>query len=169
MVRIQTDAGLKTCELTARDDNQFTFRTAMGEPTVYEELTLGLSEDEVKGIRLSMGNPQFVIFVERFEPRWQSMAAEVATHRDFPQGTNVELVQVRNQHELDIRICERGVGETLSSGTGSSAAAVAAIYAGKAQSPVQVHAPGGTQLVEWNREVFLTGPAALLCRGEFFV
>jgi diaminopimelate epimerase len=168
-VRIQTDAGLKTCDLTRREGNSFQFRTAMGEPQVSGELAVGLSYDEVKGIPVSMGNPHYVVFVEDFQPRWQEIAAEVATHRDFPQGTNVEMVRVLNEHEIEIRIWERGCGETLSSGTGSSASAIAAIATGRAQSPVIVRTPGGAQTVEWNREVFLTGPATLLCRGEFFV
>jgi diaminopimelate epimerase len=168
-VRIQTDAGLKTCDLTGRQGNSFEFRTAMGEPKVRGELAVGLSYDEVKGIPVSMGNPHYVVFVEDFQPRWQDIAAEVATHRDFPQGTNVEVVRVLNEHEIEIRIWERGCGETLSSGTGSSASAVAAISTGRAKSPVTVRTPGGAQTVEWNGEVFLTGPATLLCRGEFFV
>jgi len=56
-----------------------------------------------------------------------------------------------------------------SSGTGSCASAVAAIAAGKCQSPLTVEAEGGAQIVRWERDVFLTGPAQLLCRGEFFV
>ena len=167
-VRIETDAGVKICELRSREGNRFEFRTTMGEPKVYGELAVGLNYDEVKGIPVSMGNPHYVIFVDEFPPQWQDMAAEVATHRDFPNGTNVELARVVNEHKLEVRIWERGVGETLSSGTGSSASAVAAIASGRAQSPVSVHTPGGTQTVEWNSEVFLTGPATLLCRGEFF-
>ena len=61
------------------------------------------------------------------------------------------------------------MGETMSSGTGSCAAAVASIHTGKVKSPVRVHAPGGVQTVEWDSEVFLYGPATLLCRGEFFI
>jgi diaminopimelate epimerase len=168
VVRIETDAGLKTCELISRHGNSFEFRTAMGEPKVGPELAVGLMSDEVRGVPISMGNPHFVIFVDQFAPRWQELAAEVATHRDFPNGTNVELVRVEAEHEIDVRIWERGVGETLSSGTGSSASAVAAIHKGRAKSPVRVHTPGGMQTVEWNTQVYLTGPAALLCRGEFF-
>ena len=74
-----------------------------------------------------------------------------------------------NDHEIEVRFCERGVGETMSSGTGSSAAATASIHAGKVKSPVQVHAPGGTQTVEWDSELLLHGPATILCRGDFFV
>ena len=86
-----------------------------------------------------------------------------------PDSTNVELVLVLNEREIDVRFCERGVGETMSSGTGSSASAAASIHSGKATSPVLVHAPGGTQTVEWERDLLLYGPATILCRGEFFV
>jgi diaminopimelate epimerase len=167
-VRIETDAGLKTCELISRDGNSFEFRMAMGEPKIDREMAVGLSYDGVKGLPVSMGNPHFVTFVDAFSPQWKEMAAEVAVHRDFPNGTNVEMVRVSNQHEVDVRIWERGVGETLSSGTGSSASAVAAIYSGRAKSPVRVNTPGGTQTVEWDQQVYLTGSASLLCRGEFF-
>jgi diaminopimelate epimerase len=110
-----------------------------------------------------------VIFVTAFEAGWQEWAAQISTHSDFPQGTNVELVHVLNDHEIDVRFCERGVGETMSSGTGSSAAAAASIATGRTKSPVQVHAPGGTQTVEWESELALYGPATILCRGDFFV
>lgn len=168
-VRIQTDAGLKICDLTGRSGNTFEFRTAMGVPQVAGELAIGLTYDEVKGVPVSMGNPHYVMFVDQFQPQWQETAAEIAVHRDFPQGTNVELVRVVNEHEAEIRIWERGCGETLSSGTGSSASAVAAIASGRAKSPVTVRTPGGAQTVEWSGEVFLNGPATLLCRGEFFI
>lgn len=168
VVRIETDAGLKTCELINHDGNLFEFRAAMGEPQVGSETAVGLSYDEVKGIPVSMGNPHFVILVHEFAPQWRELAAEVSVHRDFPNGTNVEMVRVLGEHEIEVLIWERGVGETLSSGTGSSASAVAAIHAGRAKSPVRVTAPGGTQTVEWNTQVYLTGPATLLCQGEFF-
>jgi diaminopimelate epimerase len=117
-----------------------------------------------------MGNPHFVIFVAEFESDWLRQAAEIATHRDFPQGTNVELVRVLNENEIEVRFCERGVGETMSSGTGSSASAAASIATGRAKSPVRVHTPGGTQTVEWDgQELLLYGPATILCRGDFFV
>jgi diaminopimelate epimerase len=76
---------------------------------------------------------------------------------------------VINEHEIEVRFCERGVGETMSSGTGSSASAVAAIHTGRVKSPVVVNAPGGAQTVQWDEELFLYGPATILCRGEFFV
>ncbi|MGH9524951.1 MAG: diaminopimelate epimerase, partial [Terriglobales bacterium] len=88
---------------------------------------------------------------------------------DFKFCTNVELVHVQSKEDIEIRIFERGAGETQSSGTGSCASAVAAIHSGRVQSPVRVHAPGGTQTVRWqDNEVVLRGPAEIVCRGEFF-
>src|SRR5581483_5527445 len=97
----------------------------------------------------SMGNPHYVVFVNEFAPGWQAEAAEIGRHHDFKYGINVELVRVRGSHDIEIRLFERGVGETHSSGTGSCAAAVAAIASAKALSPVNVHAPGGSQTVRW--------------------
>lgn len=168
--KIDTDAGVKVCEMTKRDGNYFEFRTNMGRPEIRKEVVLEVGGEMVRGLELSMGNPQFVPLVTRFETGWQSMAHDLSHHRHFPQGTNVELAHVKDRHEVEIRIYERGAGETMSSGTGSSAAAVAAIWAGKAESPVRVVAPGGAQMVEWvNNEVILYGSARLLCRGEFFL
>ncbi len=169
LVRIETDAGLRICDLISRQANIFEFRMAMGEPKVDPELTVGIVPGEVKGIPVSMGNPHYVMFVGDFSPQWQELAAEIAVHPAFPNGTNVELVRVVNEHEIDLRIWERGVGETLSSGTGSSASAVAAIHSGRAMSPVRVHRTRrGAQTVDWGTQVYLTGSATLLFRGEFF-
>ena len=168
-ITVATDAGIKTCDLTRREGPIFDFETDMGMPHVGEERVLHLNENDVRGVTVSMGNPHFVIFVNDFEPGWQAYALEVAVHDEFPQGTNVELVRVRDKHEIEIRIFERGVGETQSSGTGTSAAAVASIATGRAQSPVQVHARGGVQTIQWEQSVVLYGPARLICRGEFFV
>lgn len=166
--RIATDAGVKLCELTRQDGAHFEFKTSMGAPVVGREIVLDIADEAMHGMEVSMGNPHFVVFVDQFENGWQERAHDAAHHKHFPLGTNVELVRVMDKHEIEVRIFERGVGETLSSGTGSSASAVAAIATGRVQSPVQVVTPGGTQTVRWETEVFLYGPARLLCRGEFF-
>lgn len=166
---IRTGAGLKTCELLARNGNRFEFRSSMGVPEVGGPVSVQLGDVGVHGTAVSMGNPHFVTFVPEFEPDWLAVAEQISKHRDFKQGMNVEFVKVLGPGEIDVRFCERGVGETMSSGTGSCAAAVASIHGGKTKSPVQVRTLGGVQTVEWEREVFLTGPATLLCRGEFFV
>jgi diaminopimelate epimerase len=168
--RIGTDAGIKTGTLIRREGNEFEFRTVMGKPVLGSEVELVLPAGPVRGLQLSMGNPQFVVLVDWFDDGWQAMASAASHHSHFPEGTNVELANVVSPQEIEIRIFERGAGETMSSGTGSCASAVAAIVAGKVKSPVRVLAPGGAQTVVWESdEVTLTGPAKLLCEGEFYL
>ena len=167
-LKIRTGAGIKTCSMVSRADKSFEFRTAMGKPEVGGELSVRIALGEVKGIVVSMGNPHFVMFVDEFPQGWQREAAEIGALKQFEHGTNVELVKVLGPHEIEIRILERGAGETESSGTGSCAAAVASIFSKRVSSPVKVVSPGGPQTVEWEGEVLLTGPAQILCRGEFY-
>jgi len=170
VVAIRTGAGIKVCTLTSRAGQRFEFDMSMGQPEVGEAQWVKLTQREVTGIPVSMGNPHYVIFVSSFPQDWQTEAAEVESHSDFKYGTNVELVSIRSKEDIDIRIFERGAGETQSSGTGSCASAVAAIATGRVQSPVRVHAPGGTQLVRWEKnEIVLRGPVQVVCRGEFLI
>src|SRR5216683_2749808 len=170
---VRTGAGLKTCHLTGRQNGRqgstFEFEVEMGQPEVGGQLSIETMWVRAVGTKVSMGNPHFVIFVENFQDGWQRQAALVGTQPQFPQGTNVEYVVVRGANEIEIRLFERGVGETESSGTGSCASAVAAIASGRVTSPVTVKAPGGSQTVRWENQVYLRGPATLVCRGEFFV
>src|ERR1700692_476850 len=168
-VVILTGAGLKVCNFVSRSDAQFEFEIAMGEPEVGDELAIEVNGRKVRGIPVSMGNPHYVIFVKEFVSGWQADAAEIGQHKYFKQGVNVELVNTRDSGNIEAVFFERGVGETQSSGTGSCAAAVAAIVAGKAESPVRVHTPGGVQTVRWEQQVYLRGTARLVCRGEFFL
>jgi diaminopimelate epimerase len=172
-VVVRTGAGLKTCRLVGRESgwqgSTFEFETDMGQPDVGGPLSIETMWVRAVGTKVSMGNPHFVIFVETFQDGWQRQAALIGTQPQFPQGTNVEYVVVRGSNEIEIRLFERGVGETQSSGTGSCAAAVAAIASGRVASPVTVIAPGGAQTVRWENQVYLRGPATLVCRGEFFV
>jgi len=166
---VRTGAGLKTCNLLRREENRFEFETSMGEPQVGDEFSIQLAFGRVHGVPVSMGNPHFVVFVDKFNVGWQAEAAEIGKHHDFKYGINVELVRPAATNEIEVRFFERGVGETRSSGTGSCAAAVASIFTKKAESPVMVDAVGGPQVVRWEGEVFLRGPAQLICHGEFFV
>jgi diaminopimelate epimerase len=168
-VRIATGAGIKTCTLIHRDAMEFEFKADMGAPKVDKELAIKLAASRVSGIPVSMGNPHYVMFVDQFKPDWQVEAAKLERHSTFPNGTNVELVKVTGANEIEIRIFERGAGETHSSGTGSCASAIAAISSGRVKSPVRVISPGGPQTVEWEGNVFLTGPARILCRGDFYL
>lgn len=166
-VSVRTGAGIRVCCLTSHSDNVFEFETGMGEPQIGDEFLIKVAFGDARGIPVSMGNPHFVVFVEEVSPGWQADAAEIAKHHDFKYGINVEFVLVHDHENIDVRFYERGVGETRSSGTGSCAAAVAAIFSKRAKSPVRVHAPGGVQTVRWDAEVFLRGPAQIICRGEF--
>lgn len=166
---IRTGAGLKTCILASRHDVTYEFETLMGQPEVNKESVIELAHSSVAGIPVSMGNPHYVVFVDAFPAGWQAWCAEIQKSGHFKHGINVEMVVIKDKDNIEVRFFERGVGETQSSGTGSCAAAVAAISTGRAESSVQVHAPGGMQVVRWEQEVFLRGPAELICRGEFFV
>lgn len=168
-VIIRTGAGLKTCRLIGRRGATFEFEADMGQPAVGEQVAIETTSVHAVGTNISMGNPHFVIFVDQFSEGWQRQAALIGAQPLFPQGTNVEYVVVRGPNEIDIRLFERGVGETESSGTGSCASAVAAIASRRVSSPVRVIAPGGAQTVRWEKQVYLTGPATLICRGEFIV
>jgi diaminopimelate epimerase len=169
-IAIWTGAGLKICKLCGRNECEYEFEVEMGKAAVAEEMSLKLPDGKVCGIPVSMGNPHYVVFVAEFERQWQSRAAEIQQSTGFPRGVNVEVVVVDGQHDLTARFFERGVGETQSSGTGSCASALAAIAAGKTESPVRVHAAGGTQTVrQEGTTVFLRGAARLVCRGEFFL
>ncbi len=168
-ISILTGAGMKICIFTGRKDSAYEFESEMGEAVVGEELALEIRGGDVRGIPVSMGNPHYVIFVPDFPRDWQARSAEIQKSGHFKEGVNVEWVSPAGKHDVKVRFFERGAGETMSSGTGSCASAVASIAAGRAESSVKVHAPGGTQLVRVEgAKVFLRGPAKLVCRGEFF-
>ena len=169
-ISVLTGAGTKVCTLTSRRDLEYEFEMEMGKPRVDSELALKVSAAEVRGVPVSMGNPHYVVFVPQFASDWQSQAARIQRLPQFPEGVNVEFVTANGRHDVSVRFFERGVGETQSSGTGSCASAVAAMATGRSDSPVKVHAPGGMQTVRREGEnIFLRGPARLLCRGDFFL
>lgn len=133
------------------------------------DLPLETSAGAVKITALNVGNPVCVIFVDDFkEYDWRRLGAEIETHALFPERTNVVFVRVTDAHNVEIRIWERGAGETSSSGTCSAAAAVAAAFTGKTTKNVSVGAPGGSTQVTWRAdgEMLLRGRADLVsCDG----
>jgi diaminopimelate epimerase len=176
-VEIATDAGPRICRVNElKTDGQFTVEVSAGMdvPSFAPRAVTLLSGLEVAGVEVSTGNPHFVIVADNAyftvaDLPWQQVGAEICLHPDFPDQTNVEFLRVVSPGEIEIRIFERGVGPTTSSGTGSSACATAAISVHGCQSPLTVVAPGGAQTVEWDgpgTELRLTGPAALIARGE---
>ena len=98
-----------------------------------------------------------------------AVGAPIENHGWFPNRTNVEFYRPLGGHDIRMRVWERGAGETLSSGSGSSAAAVAAVAAKRAESPVIVHTDGGVLIVavDEHLHVRLTGPVQRVHRGEF--
>jgi len=176
-LHIVTDAGLRVCRINSVDsDGPFSVEvtTGMGSPDASARtITLGDGRS-ISGVAVSTGNPHFVILVDSADfsmdgATWQSIGAGICVHPDFPHQANVEFVRIASPHQIEIRIFERGVGPTTSSGTGTSASATAAIAFHGCNSPLTVIAPGGPQKVEWTgpgSELFLTGPASLIARGE---
>jgi diaminopimelate epimerase len=176
-LEIETDAGLRICRVNAvNSDGEFAvdITTGMGAPEFIPRTVTLPGGVQVEGVAVSTGNPHFVIVVDNpdfsvDDQRWQSIGQQICGHPDFPYQTNVEFVRVLSRAEVEIRIFERGVGPTSSSGTGTSASATAAIALHGCASPLRVIAPGGAQTVVWGgpgTELELTGPASLIARCE---
>jgi diaminopimelate epimerase len=120
---------------------------------------------------VSMGNPHCVLFLEPTDDlaRWEvaRLGALVENRPEFPNRANVEFVQVRDG-VINLRVWERGSGETMACGTGACAALVASSLAGLVEREAPVEFPGGRLRVDWRPDdhVFLTGPAAFVFEGE---
>jgi diaminopimelate epimerase len=168
-VVVETDAGLRALTLVEQNGSRYTFRASMGTPAGLREQTLTVAGEQIRASVCSIGNPQCVLLGPLpDDERFARIAPALERHPEFPQGTNVEFVEIEASDRVRIRIWERGVGPTESSGTGACASAVAAIAHGGAARVVEVIAPGGTQRVEWNElGVFLTGWAELVWEGTW--
>jgi diaminopimelate epimerase len=119
---------------------------------------------------LQMCNPNCCVFVEDFDAvDWRSLGRAIESHALFPERTNVEFIRVLDRGTIEARVWERGAGETLSSGTGACAAAVASMVGGRTERHVRVSMPGGLLEVLWREdgEVLLTGTAEVVYRGEW--
>jgi diaminopimelate epimerase len=133
-------------------------------------LALETSFGKIEMTAVNVGNPVCVIFSEDLDSvDWRKLGAEIEVHELFPERTNVVFVKIIDRGNIEIRIWERGAGETSSSGTCSCAAAVAAAFTGQTDRDVSVHAPGGTTDVIWREdgEMLLKGRADLGFCGEY--
>lgn len=170
---ISTGAGPKHLRLLERNGRRFLFEMDMGPPKFDEreiryQLPLRRGPQEVTIV--NVGNPQCAVFVESFSEDWETLAAEIESHAHFPKRINVSFVRVADENTIDVRFYERGAGVTLSSGTGATGAAVAAILRKLAASPVTVRTPAGESLrLRWDDSVYLTGPAEIIGTGEFYI
>jgi diaminopimelate epimerase len=121
---------------------------------------------------VSMGNPHCVIFTENVEyfPLTE-VGPMIEKFHLFPEKTNVEFVQVVNEHEMNFRVWERGVGETMACGTGASAAVVAGVLNKRIQPDAVVHLRGGDLKIEWagNGHIYMTGPAESVFQGSVHI
>ena len=171
---IRTQAGLRRCRILQRSAPRYLISTEMGIPNLKAHTVALRDGTSIVGADVSIGNPHFVTFVDAPDfscagRSWQQVGAEICVHSDFPNGTNVEFVRVTNANRIEFRIFERGVGPTLSSGTGSSASAAASMEMRGTARALTVIAEGGPQSVEWmhkDSSLMLTGPAEIIARGE---
>jgi diaminopimelate epimerase len=170
-VPIVTGAGLKHLRLLSREDNCFLFEMNMGSPRVTDiRLALNAGGAARDCATLDVGNPQCAVFVENFGFDWRGAGADIESDPRFPNRTNVSFVRAVDRHTIDVRFYERGAGVTMSSGTGSTGAAAAALARGYVESPVKVLTPAGPLDLRWEgTQIFLTGPAEITARGEFYL
>ena len=159
---VETGAGVKKVVLLGDGSS----RVDMGPPEFGPEVEL----HGFTFLRVSMGNPHAVALLGREEEVERLDLIEIGPPIEndplFPEKTNVEFVHARGAHDIRMRIWERGAGETLASGSGSCAAAVAAVRRGLAESPVRVVLDGGVVEIEWDSDgVYMTGPAEYVCEG----
>jgi len=185
VVRIRTKAGVRRVERVHHEGARFEFLTDMGTPALSSAaipmavepprpqvvgFPVRVHGREVPITACSLGNPHCVVFVEDFAAvDVRRLGAALERHSLFPERTNVEFVRVRDRRNLEVRIWERGVGETLSSGTGVSAALVAAVLNGLAEREAWVHTPAGALHVRWHPDdrISVRGPAEVLFCGEW--
>jgi len=166
---IETDAGPLPLRVLSREGSRVMFRTGMGQPEGLRLVDLAVAEGTVSAVVLRVGNPQCVVLGPATLERLHTLGAALAVHPYFPEGTNVAFAEVQRPGHVRILIWERGVGPTMSSGTGTCAAAVAAAAHGGANRSVIVEAPGGSQRVEWQDDgLWLTGWAEVVAGVDWW-
>lgn len=186
-VSLETLAGIKILHLHVENGRVESVTVDMGEPVIIPEKVPALSsnlerkiaEPESFGVfsydvtAVSMGNPHAVVFVDEVTD------TQVLTHGPimevapiFPRKTNVEFAKVLNRNQIEMRVWERGTGETFACGTGACATAVAAVLNGLTDRSVDLILRGGTLHIDWNEDnnhVMMTGPATFVCDGIFYL
>jgi diaminopimelate epimerase len=186
-LRIETGAGVLGLELKERSRTRFVLETNLGLPRLASAdvpVTLNVPLASVVREKLdvegtivefsacSMGNPHCSILVDDLDScAWQALGAQIETHPAFPDRTNVEFIKVHDRGHIEVRFWERGVGPTLSSGTGSCAAAIACIQNERTDRLVRVTTPGGDLWVDWrlDGQVIQTGEVSAVYSGEFLL
>ncbi|MEK6577726.1 MAG: diaminopimelate epimerase, partial [Bdellovibrionota bacterium] len=166
--RIETLAGVLPVELQG---NQV--RVGMGIPKLQSlrEEVLNLNGKDHLYLGVEVGVPHAVFAVDDVSVvPLETWGPVIENHSRFPNKTNVDFYQVLSLHKIKLRVWERGAGPTLACGTGACSTAVAAIFLGRAKSPLEVELPGGVLKIEWKgvgKPVIMTGPAVEVFRGEW--
>jgi diaminopimelate epimerase len=185
-LRLKTRTGVKLYRLRERESlGHYWFESELGRPGFdsasipmltdkpRERVTdypLVVEGEQLRVTALSMGNPNCIIFVDNFdELNWRRTGRALENHEQFPERTNVVFVRVIDRSQIEVRLWERGVGETKSSGTCSCAAAVASAINDKTGRHVKVQTEGGLIEVVWREdgEVVMTGRADVVYSGEW--
>lgn len=183
-VSVETLAGIKCLKFQIGDGKVQMITVDMGEPELIAANVPVISENEkaideeivVDGTSyhmtcVSMGNPHCVVFVDSTtEFPLEEIGPKFESHERFPRRVNAEFVQVLSENEVNMRVWERGTGETLACGTGTCATAVACVLNGKTKDEVKVHLLGGDLIIKWDRQtnhIYMTGPAAVVFDGAF--
>lgn len=186
-VKLRLSSGVKKYELLETESaGHYVFKSEIGKPKFDSasipmflsrnrndviDFPLEIAGEQILITSVNVGNPVTCVFTNDFDQLdWRKIGAAIETRASFPERTNVVFVKVLDRDSIEIRIWERGAGETASSGTCSAAAAVACALTGKTDRQIAVLAPGGTTQVEWRAaddEMLLTGRADLAFCGEW--
>ena len=182
-ITVETLAGIKTLKLQVEDGEVKTVEVDMGEPVFTAKEVPVISENQEVVMEdivvddvsyqmtcVSMGNPHAVVFVEDVENfDLHQIGPGFENHERFPRRVNAEFARIVDREHIEMRVWERGSGETMACGTGACATAVAAIRNGYVNDRVTLHLLGGDLSIYWDREsnrVFMTGPAEISYEGE---
>lgn len=182
-ISVETLAGIKYLKLTVKDGKVDLVTVDMGAPELQsEKIPVALRLDEVidqpiqvgdtvyQMTCVSMGNPHAVVFVDSVDTfPLETVGPLFEHHVMFPNRVNAEFIEVLNRKEVNMRVWERGTGETLACGTGACASAVACILNHKTEDEITLHLLGGDLKVAWDREkntIYMTGPARAVFGGE---
>jgi diaminopimelate epimerase len=187
-LRLNTRSGVKRYSLRAQTGpGKYVFASELGQPKLDSASVPLVTETPLPQVvdyplqvngetfvitALQMGNPNCCIFVDDFAALdWRAVGRAIEIHPQFPDRTNVTFVRILNREQIELRIWERGVGETTASGTCSCAAAVASMINGKTERQVTALTPGGQVEIHWreDNEVVITGSAEVVYRGEWLV
>jgi diaminopimelate epimerase len=184
-LKLKTASGIKNYKLIETvSDGHYWFEAEIGRPAFSSrdvpidlgsptenviEQPVDVNGCEVKVSAVNVGNPVACVFVDDLELDWRSIGKQLETHRVFPDRTNVVFVKVVDRDNIEIRIWERGAGETAASGTCASAAAVLSAFTCRTERAVSVHTKGGVTEVFWRDgdEILLTGRADIVYCGEW--